>query len=419
MEKRIKYFLFISFIMCFVTLKVKAGTECTFEKDLTITFDDNGSPSINESFWPKDEKNWVVFKSELSDKINITTPQLESQLTDFAGFCPSKIYYCKVKVISFDSPFGALPSNVLDLLDSATVWEGFKNAVSIFLPQITEEKGVYLGATEEDVDGKELFIKLDTSESGEEAGIGYDLVDIIVKAKNGELSIPRAAAEIIAQVAEIVVSGGAAGINYKWQECGYLDYTGNEPTYNLACENSTLYLKDYKSGIDNFKGCSNDAFCKSKELNKLKRIEEKTKIFCDNILENYDNDGEVEGECIDQCLTIAELMNTMKTNAGINKGNVGSCGFSARLLSWGRNIVKWVKYIIPVVLIVLGILDFIRAITKDKEEEMKKAQDKFIKRLIAAALIFIIPFILGFVLDKMGFGDYIDGCDVIEELNDY
>ena len=50
---------------------------------------------------------------------------------------------------------------------------------------------------------------------------------------------------------------------------------------------------------------------------------------------------------------------------------------------------------------------------------MKKAQDRFVKRLIAAALIFIIPFILGFILDKMGFSDYIDGCDVIEELNDY
>jgi len=109
----------------------------------------------------------------------------------------------------------------------------------------------------------------------------------------------------------------------------------------------------------------------------------------------------------------------MKKNAGLIESELGKCGFSARLAVWVRNVVKWVKYIIPVVLIILGILDFIKAITKDKEEELKKAQSRFIKRLIASALIFIIPFILGFVLDKMGFGEYIEGCNLIEELNNY
>ena len=57
-------------------------------------------------------------------------------------------------------------------------------------------------------------------------------------------------------------------------------------------------------------------------------------------------------------------------------------------------------------------LDFIKAIGADKEDEMKKAQGRFIRRVIAAALIFIIPFILEFILEKMGFAA--NGCGIID-----
>ena len=91
--------------------------------------------------------------------------------------------------------------------------------------------------------------------------------------------------------------------------------------------------------------------------------------------------------------------------------NSGTCGFSQRLIHWIANIIRWVKYIIPVAVIVLGILDFIKAMSANKEDEMKKAQQRFIRRLIAAALIFIAPFIIEFVLDKLGFAA--NGCGII------
>ena len=73
------------------------------------------------------------------------------------------------------------------------------------------------------------------------------------------------------------------------------------------------------------------------------------------------------------------------------------------MLVWLNNIVRWAKYILPVIVIILGILDFIKAVGSDKEDDMKKAQGKFMKRLIAAALVFIVPLILEFILEKMGF----------------
>ena len=64
------------------------------------------------------------------------------------------------------------------------------------------------------------------------------------------------------------------------------------------------------------------------------------------------------------------------------------------------------------VVILLGIIDFIKAIVSEKDDEMKKAQGHFVKRLIAAALIFIIPFIIEFILNKMGFAA--NGCGIID-----
>lgn len=48
------------------------------------------------------------------------------------------------------------------------------------------------------------------------------------------------------------------------------------------------------------------------------------------------------------------------------------------------------QVIVPVALVILGMLDLVKAITSQKEDEIKKGQQTFIKRLIAAAIIFFI-----------------------------
>ena len=45
---------------------------------------------------------------------------------------------------------------------------------------------------------------------------------------------------------------------------------------------------------------------------------------------------------------------------------------------------------IPVIIVIFGMIDLIKAITSGKEDEMKKAQGIVIKRLIAGALVFFI-----------------------------
>ena len=117
-----------------------------------------------------------------------------------------------------------------------------------------------------------------------------------------------------------------------------------------------------------------------------------------------DYDSGTEQECLTACLDIGVQTKKAKVEAGLISGDSGECGFSARLLVWVSNILRWIKYILPVIVIVMGILDFIKAIAAGKDDELKKAQGSFTKRLIAAALVFLIPLIVEFVLDKMGFG---------------
>ena len=53
-------------------------------------------------------------------------------------------------------------------------------------------------------------------------------------------------------------------------------------------------------------------------------------------------------------------------------------------------IVVIIKIVVPILLIIFGSLDFLKAVTASKEDEIKKGQQTFIKRAIAAVLVFFI-----------------------------
>ncbi len=53
-------------------------------------------------------------------------------------------------------------------------------------------------------------------------------------------------------------------------------------------------------------------------------------------------------------------------------------------------IVDLIKIVIPVLLIIFGMLDFGKAVLAQKEDEIKKNQSLFIKRLMSAALVFFV-----------------------------
>lgn len=85
----------------------------------------------------------------------------------------------------------------------------------------------------------------------------------------------------------------------------------------------------------------------------------------------------------------------------VTTGTIENCEelFGEDIYGYINIIWNIIKIGIPVILIVLGAVDFAQAIFSGKEEGMKKAQEKFIKRIIVAVIIFIVPSILGLLLE--------------------
>lgn len=73
-----------------------------------------------------------------------------------------------------------------------------------------------------------------------------------------------------------------------------------------------------------------------------------------------------------------------------------------------------VKVFIPIILIFFGILDMGKAVIQQKEDEIKKSEMLFIKRIIAAILVFlvasIVQIIFGFLGNKSEGNQDITGC---------
>lgn len=69
-------------------------------------------------------------------------------------------------------------------------------------------------------------------------------------------------------------------------------------------------------------------------------------------------------------------------------------------------IITIIKIAVPILLIIFGMLDLGKAVIAAKEDEIKKGQQIFIKRLISAAIIFfvisIVQLLVSFVAGDEG-----------------
>ncbi len=77
-----------------------------------------------------------------------------------------------------------------------------------------------------------------------------------------------------------------------------------------------------------------------------------------------------------------------------------SCGgiiIDRMLPSFITLLVTLIKIGVPIILIIFGMLDLGRAVMAQKEDEIKKGQQTFIKRAIAAILVFLVVAIVQLV----------------------
>lgn len=67
-------------------------------------------------------------------------------------------------------------------------------------------------------------------------------------------------------------------------------------------------------------------------------------------------------------------------------------------------IILAIQIAIPVLLIIFGMFDLGKAVVASKEDEIKKGQQLFIKRLISAVLVFFVIFIVKVLINLVASG---------------
>lgn len=103
------------------------------------------------------------------------------------------------------------------------------------------------------------------------------------------------------------------------------------------------------------------------------------------------------------------LINFTIVNAenSFSGGTTVACGFEYmpdRLPGFTSGLYNIVKLLVPVILIIMGMIDFTKAMMASEEKKMKDAQKSFITRLIASVIIFLIMAVVQFVFNSIDTG---------------
>ena len=395
--------------------------DCEYpEYGLTITYDDKDVKIDYEKF--NTDANYTRLLGFKWGSGKYTTNEINIDQTlyeKYQGYsCPTQMHLCEYGEWSIDLPsitslgydiagvFTAIPC-IANWMDTDACNNISENAYSTFT---IDKKKLYI-LTQEEYNNSEIkeYIGGKTSNDisdykeawGKWCNTGGFGGEILQSVCGNVLTVGG----VLPLLWETIAKDGLDILYYKYTNCSVVPYEGPYTPININCTQLTSKIYNYREAIYEYTKCEGNSYCKSNAINNMNKVEGEIKNYCSNILQGYDY-IEGQSDCIDSCLTIKETLNSFKEGTDLYDAgdNLGQCGFSARLLVWANNILRWIKYILPVLVIILAILDFIKAIGADKDDEMKKAQKRFIIRLIAAALVFIIPLILEFILNKMGFG---------------
>ena len=82
----------------------------------------------------------------------------------------------------------------------------------------------------------------------------------------------------------------------------------------------------------------------------------------------------------------------------------GKCAYGDLLpiLDVIKFILTIIQYVVPVILILMGTIDLVKAVTQGKEDDIKKGQKTLISRAIAAVIVFLVPLLVTVIMGLIG-----------------
>ena len=82
-------------------------------------------------------------------------------------------------------------------------------------------------------------------------------------------------------------------------------------------------------------------------------------------------------------------------------------------------IILIIEIAVPILLIIFGMLDLGKAVVASKEDEIKKSQQTFVKRLISAALVFLVIFVVKLVINVVASAGATGTADIGKENGNF
>lgn len=77
-------------------------------------------------------------------------------------------------------------------------------------------------------------------------------------------------------------------------------------------------------------------------------------------------------------------------------------GENSATVKFIKKIYGFVKILIPILIILLGVVDFIKVVGTGKDDDMKKTLNKFTKRIIIAIVFVIVPYLIEIIISISG-----------------
>ena len=84
----------------------------------------------------------------------------------------------------------------------------------------------------------------------------------------------------------------------------------------------------------------------------------------------------------------------------------GLCTDLAPVLRLVGIVVKGIQIVVPIMLIIIGMLDFAKAVTEKDDGKIKAAEKTLINRAIAAVLVFLVIFLVSILMKLLGKNEY-------------
>ena len=162
---------------------------------------------------------------------------------------------------------------------------------------------------------------------------------------------------------------------------------------------TTVYATNIKGDVNN------DSKVDSKDRNLIEKYIKNTLTDKEKDTFNFNNaDVDDDGKITKEDINVSKVSN----NTYIDCGRIQRVPI--KVIELSNKAINIIQVIVPVILIITKGIDLLKAISSQKEDDIKKAQSLFVKRLILAVLIYFVFVIVKLIVSIIGNDDGIWKC---------